>query len=287
MSTYTRGEAAGLLAIALGAPLARDWLAGWSHHEIQCGIGCSHPQNNLWASGQHAPGSTTWNPPHHVQNYPTLAEGIAATAVNLNDPKYPAYQRMLHDLQQGIWDSGNIRAGLSTWCGDACYSADAANFPAEGRQHGNDQFDDSGGGSGGKGPVLQSPAQSCVFGVPGQCPTDQTCWPIGPSGMPLCDTTATSIIGPARCFSGPLANLFTSCDDGTGKILNGTMGATPGTPGLFSIAGWDSNRITKWVLGAALIIVGIVLIGSILLEKTAPIVQPVVDAAGKVAAVAA
>ena len=142
MSTYTRGEAAGLLAGALAMPGQKDWLTGWSAQEIQCGVGCSHPQNNLWACGQHAPGSSDWNPAG-VQNYPTLLEAIAAMVANLHDPNFPAYQAMLADLQRGEVDSQNIRQGLSTWCGSVCYSQNGAQFVSIGQAHAGDLFDDS------------------------------------------------------------------------------------------------------------------------------------------------
>lgn len=286
MSTYTRGDAAGLLALAIGVP-NKDWLSGWSSHEIGCGVGCKHPQNNLWACGQAAPGATDYND-HGVKNYPSLMEAIAATAANLHSPHHPAYGLMIADLQHGLTDSANIRAGLETWCGSTCYSQSAGGFVADGKAHNGDQFDDSGG----TGVQPQSNLlKSCVLGLPGQCPTDYTCWPIGPSGAPLCNPGfQLNPFSPARCFPPDqisINGITIPCDDGSGHT-----GAPPPTatsalnsvlPAWIAKPAW--TRITKALLGLALIGFGFLLLFALLTEKAEG--NPAVKAVTKAAALGA
>jgi hypothetical protein len=276
---YTRGEASELLSVALALPGAKDWLCGWSHHEIQCGVGCSHPQNNLWACGQYVPGSSDWNPPHHVKNYPSLTAAIAAMVLNLNDKNYPAYQHMLMALRMGDYSSQKVIDGLNTWTGTQGYGSDAANFASEGRAHAGDLFDgsaDSGGG--GIGPQMSnatcqsSNAGSCKAcrGGPGGCPTNEACSIFNSDGSVL----PAGLNVPGVCVS----NSYVNSNTPTGVI-------NPANPAgnLFNIgiAGWSAARIGKWLGGALLILFGIVLLGAILIDKSeqAPIVRQASKAA--------
>lgn len=253
MSTYTRGEAAMLLAAALGVP-NRDWLSGWSSHEIGCGVGCRHPQNNLWACGQAAPGATDWNSAG-VKNYPTLGEGIAATAANLHSRNHPQYQAMLADLQRGLTDSAHIRAGLETWCGSTCYSQSAGSFVADGKRHNNDPFDDSGGGT-------------------DTNPNENTgCVPCGALG-PCCP--------PKVCIASTTGGIDAQCVDqsAAGVIGNPASGILPGW-----LINPDWGRITKALLGLVLIGFGFLLLFAILTEKAEG--NPAVQTATKLAEVGA
>jgi len=283
---YTRGGAAGLLAAALGAPTMAKWLAGWSSNEIQCGVGCRHPQNNLWACGQAAPGATDWNSAG-VKNYPSLSEGIAATVANLNDPKYPAYQAMIHDLQQGIEDSTNIRAGLSTWCGSTCYSGSAGQFAAQGAAHFNDPFDDSSSG----GSIVAPPStpvppqqsnatcgssnagscQACSGLGIGTCPTDQVCVVFNADGS-VYDAPVAPGLNNGVCVTNAYYKAHKTAP---------TPFSLPAALGL----NWSGDRVLKWGIGALLIVFAVVIIGAVLLDKTAS--NPVVQQATKLAAIGA
>lgn len=257
MATYTRLEAASLLAVALG--LAGDgkyWLCGWSAHEITCGVGCSHPQNNLWACGEAAPGATDWNPAG-VKNYPVLPEAIAATAANLNSTRFPEYQRMLGDLTRGVYDSANVRAGLARWCGSSCYSASAGSFVASGKSHAGDLFDDSGGGK-----FKPNTDLSCV-----------------PCGIQMC-------CPPKVCIGGGVGGIDAQCVDKAAANVIGNPCAVLGLPdwlcnsnGTFKP---DWQRITKAALGVLLIGFGLFLVGAILLGKAES--NPAVKAVSSVAA---
>lgn len=242
MSTYTRGEAAMLLAAALGVP-NRDWLSGWSSHEIGCGVGCRHPQNNLWACGQAAPGATDWNSAG-VKNYPTLGEAIAATAANLHSRSHPQYQAMIADLQRGLTDSANIRAGLETWCGSTCYSQSAGSFVADGKRHNADPFDDSGGGT----DTNPNISNGCV--------------PCGALG-PCCP--------PKVCIGGAVGGVDAQCVDQAAAQAIGNACETAGFPAWFcnltSGQSLDWMRIVKGFLGLVLIGFGFLLLFAILTEK--------------------
>jgi hypothetical protein len=141
---YTRLHASRLLATALGSVSEQValWLCGWSAHEIQCGIGCDHPQNNLWASGEKLPGSTNWN--GIVQNYPTLAEAITAMVINLHESRYAhLLSAIAASNVDALLHSSDVQAALATWCGSQCYSKETASFISDGQAHANDLFDDA------------------------------------------------------------------------------------------------------------------------------------------------
>lgn len=73
-------------------------------------------QNNPLATTQTEPGSTTFNS-DGVQNFPTQAVGITATAATLNNGRYPAIVMALQ-AGQGL-DAGNqqVQQELLTWSG--------------------------------------------------------------------------------------------------------------------------------------------------------------------------
>lgn len=290
MSTYTRGDAAGLLALAIGVP-NKDWLSGWSSHEIGCGVGCKHPQNNLWACGQAAPGATDYND-HGVKNYPSLMEAIAATAANLHSPHHPEYGRMITDLQHGLTDSANIRAGLETWCGSTCYSQSAGGFVADGKAHNGDQFDDSGGTVGSNIANLTNPCDQLNTADKLKCNSagcDTIKFPAGTD-----PGTKDAIIHDCKaCVVYAIQHPGSGTPDQCVKEFAGQAGASPGFPGTDALCGilpgWicnpDWGRVIKALLGLALIGFGFLLLFALLTEKAEG--NPAVKAVTKAAALGA
>lgn len=96
--------------------------------------------------------------------------------------------------------------------------------------------------------------QTCTQGIPGQCPTDYTCWPVGKSGAPLC-AGSTNPLADSRCFPASQVTVIGpsgQCDDGTGKLVNSTVGVLPA---------WmqDPKRLLK-IVGGILLLAGAILI---------------------------
>lgn len=124
----------------------------------------------------------------------------------------------------------------------------------------------------------QAPAaQTCTQGLPGQCPDGYQCYPIGPSGLPLCNTFLSPAWAPSRCFPNSyFASGSFPCDDGSGK--QSTESASSAFPSWLQNPNWSA--VLK--IGG-----GILLLGIGLLALFWPQAEQVISTVAKTAAVAA
>jgi len=109
-SSHDRSVFAHSLLATIGAPQTAanvNSILAWINHEG--GGGTNNPLNTTQAMGN----STSFNSAG-VQNFPTLAIGVAANAKTL---MYPAYAEILAALRSGNGLCGRSFGGLSTWSG--------------------------------------------------------------------------------------------------------------------------------------------------------------------------
>jgi len=197
--------------------------------------------------------------------------------INLADPHYSSYQAMLHDLQAGLRDSANIRAGLSTWCGGCSYSSNAGSFEATGEAHLADVFNESGGST----PtttadcsVCNSPIPCAVFSSQGTQPNVlnytacQAC-----SGLAAPNNTKDIVQACSSCIcccilGGGAAPV---CQAQCLAEFSGQAGVTPGFPNPLSgvtlptwLQGIPWPRVLLGAAGIGLIIVSAVIFLNVL-----------------------